>query len=195
MPILPLKVKQAQTLSELVKEKFSPKIKIYLWGYKCRNGHLHCRNSTHWSLSLLSLSGNYETANNAGCPISSTAIIVQANKQTEATFFEEELQVEFPLITLYPNPASAEVYLQAPDPSVQIMAVALDDYNGRSIKTFFMGQNLTYEGNERYSLNISDLPDGLSILTVSTKSSGEFKLRLIKKDWCMSWTLLSKVVF
>ena len=106
-----------------------------------------------------------------------------SDKEAEGSLYEEEPTMEESIsIKLYPNPASAEVYLQTPDPSVKITAVAMYDYSGRYIKTFSTGQDLTFEGNERYMFNILGMQNEVYILKVYTESSGVFNLRLIKED-------------
>ena len=128
------------------------------------------------------LAGKYDIANNAGCPIASFAIVASKSKEEVRAVHFDELSEESSMIKLFPNPADAEAYLQVPDPSVKITAVAVDDHNGRYIKTYYLGHDLEREGNERYRFNISQLPNGVFILRVSTENSGGSTLRLIKKD-------------
>jgi hypothetical protein len=65
---------------------------------------------------------------------------------------------------------------------VVIDAVAMYDYNGRYIRTFTIGYELTYEGEERYTFNILGMQNGVYILKISTKNYGVHTLRLIKDD-------------
>jgi len=85
-------------------------------------------------------------------------------------------------VNIFPNPANAEVYLQSPNPSVEITNVAVYDYGGRYIRTYSTGRDIIYEGNERYKFNILGMPNEVYIIKVFTKSSGVFNLRLIKED-------------
>ncbi len=133
------------------------------------------------------LSSTYETANNAGCPtgdISTLALKSSEDNTKQAITIsdEEPYQEEVISIKLYPNPASAEVYLQVSDPTVLIQTVAMYDYNGRYIRTYSIGRDLNSEGREKYSFNISGMPNGVYILKVSTESPEVFTLRLIKED-------------
>ncbi|MBZ9728631.1 putative Ig domain-containing protein [Salegentibacter sp. JZCK2] len=146
-------------------------------------------NNTSYNNSYANqLSRVYETANNAGCPSEEISLMASKSyetidKEAEPSLYEEEPAVEESIsIKLYPNPANAEVYFQASHSSVKINAVALYDYNGRYIRIFTTGQDLTYEGKERYMFNISGMPNGVYILKVSTESSRVFTFRFIKKD-------------
>jgi N-acetylneuraminic acid mutarotase len=146
-------------------------------------------NSAYNNSYANTLSSKYETANNAGCPSGASSTL--ASKSTEITekeavgsYIEEEIELveEAIRITLYPNPANAVVYLQTPNPEVKIEAVGMYDYNGKYIRTFIKGNDLIYEGEERYRFDILGMQNGVYILKVSTEISGIFTLRLIKED-------------
>jgi hypothetical protein len=45
-------------------------------------------------------------------------------------------------IKIFPNPANAEVYLQSPNPSVEITNVAVYAYGGRYLRTYSTGRDI-----------------------------------------------------
>lgn len=141
-------------------------------------------NPVHNNSYANSLASVYETANNAGCPSGQlTAVASKFSHETSIVILNEEPELEEALkIKLYPNPASTEVYLQVPNSSVKITAVALNDQEGKLIKTLLAGEDLVLEGNARYNFDISGMSDGVYVLKVFTESSGTFSLRLIKKN-------------
>ena len=81
--------------------------------------------------------------------------------------------------SLYPNPATYEVYLQISDSSIEVEEIQIYNFDGRLFQVFRAREVKETEG--LYRLDISNLPDGTYIVRLSPNPYDVAPLRLIVK--------------
>jgi hypothetical protein len=102
--------------------------------------------SLYYRLKQLDNDGRFE--------YSKTIVLSQKNQKLE-------------LLSLFPNPSNAQINLQIYSPQNDEIQISIKDLNGRIIA--FFDKNIT-EGENRFSQDISDLPNGIYFLQLKNDS-------------------------